>query len=327
MSYEKLMSFIELGRTKSKVRELKKETQGNSISNKWLKITIKTDPVLVEPISDFLVGVIDAGVETGARDELLFGTINGYLQKVNITQDEIEDTLLRVSTYLSELAEIFGVSGPIISSTMIDEEDWGKSWKEHFKPFTIVPGLVIAPTWEKFLPTGGESVITMDPGMAFGTGHHATTSLSLDLIRETLNGSCGLQLLDVGTGTGILGMAALLFGAADVLGIDNDPDAISAAEENVRRNSLQDHMQISLAPLSSLKEPYDIVVANIVHDVLISMADDLVRLTADNGTLILSGILAGDQVDNVINVFSAKGLLLSTKRIRQEWAAIRFEKT
>ncbi len=305
---------------------MKKHTQGNSIDNKWLKITIKTDPLLVESISDFLVGVIEAGVETGARDELLYGTVNGYLQKANITQDEVEDILLRVSTYLSELTEIFGVSGPILSSTMIDEEDWGKSWKEHFKPFTIVPGLVIAPTWEKYLPTGGESVITMDPGMAFGTGHHATTSLSLNLIRETLDASCGLQLLDVGTGTGILGMAAVLFGAEDVLGIDNDPDAVSAAEENVRRNSLQDHMQISLAPLSSLKEQYDIVVANIVHDILISMSDDLVRLTADDGTLILSGILAGDQVENIISVFAAKGLLPSAQRSRQEWAAIRFEK-
>lgn len=308
------------------MRELKKHTQGNSIDNKWLKITIKTDPLLVEPISDFLVGVIEAGVETGARDELLYGTVNGYLQKANHNQDEVDDILAQVTQYLAELAEIFGVPKPALSSTMIDEEDWGKSWKEHFKPFTIVPGLVIAPTWEKYLPTGGESVITMDPGMAFGTGHHATTSLSLDLIRETLDGSSGLQVLDVGTGTGILGMAAVLFGAGDVLGIDNDPEAVSAAEQNVRRNSMQDQMQISLAPLASLKEPYDIVVANIVHDVLIIMADDLARLTADGGTLILSGILAGEQVENIIKVFVAKGLLPSGQRSRQEWAALRFEK-
>ncbi len=123
---------------------------------------------------------------------------------------------------------------------MIDEEDWGKNWKDHFKPFTIVPGLVIAPTWEEYQPAAGEAVITMDPGMAFGTGHHATTSLSLELIRRTLVENGGQRLLDVGTGTGILGMAALLFGAKDVLGLDNDPEAVSAAEENVRRNSLQD---------------------------------------------------------------------------------------
>jgi ribosomal protein L11 methyltransferase len=166
----------------------------------------------------------------------------------------------------------------------------------------------------------------MDPGMAFGTGHHATTSLSLDFIRETLSGKAGLRLLDVGTGTGILGMAAVLFGAEAVLGIDNDPEAVSAAEENVRRNSLQDHMQISLAPLSSLEEPYEVVVANIVHDVLISMSGDLARLTAAGGALILSGILTGEQVANIIRVFTSNGFQLSGQESRQEWSALRFMK-
>ncbi|MGB3224516.1 MAG: 50S ribosomal protein L11 methyltransferase [Desulforhopalus sp.] len=299
----------------------------DKINNKWLKITIKTDPLLVEPISDFLEGVIEAGVETGARDELLYGTVNGYLQKSNLDQTEIDRILSQVSSYLAELAVIFGVSEPILSSTMIEEEDWGKNWKEHFKPFAIVPGLVIAPTWEEYQPTAGEAVITMDPGMAFGTGHHATTSLSLNFLRETLADSDGsLRVLDVGTGTGILGMAAVLFGAGEVLGIDNDPEAVSAAEENVHRNSLQDRMQISLAPLDSLEEPYEIVVANIVHDVLIGMADDLTRLTADGGTLILSGILAGDQVENITNVFKAKEFRLSGQGNRDEWSALCFGK-
>jgi len=305
---------------------LKKHAQGNGIDNKWLKITIKTDPLLVEPISDFLIGIIEAGVETGARDELLYGTVNGYLQKENLNPAEVDTILRRVSTHLAELADIFRVPMPTLSSSMIDEEDWGKNWKEHFKPFTIVPGLVIAPTWEEYQPNDGEVVITMDPGMAFGTGHHATTSLSLEFIRETLANKSGLTLLDVGTGTGILGMAAVLFGAGAVLGIDNDPEAVSAAKENVRRNALQESMQVSLAPLASLTEPYGIVVANIVHDVLIGMADELAQLLAVDGTLILSGILAGEQVENIISVFTAKGLQLSEQKIREEWAALRFSK-
>ncbi len=296
------------------------------IDSKWLKITIQTDPLLVEPISDFLVGVIEAGVETGAPDESLYGTVNGYLQKANPDRQEIDDILGRVSTHLEDLAQIFNVATPTLSSTLIDEEDWGKNWKKHFKPFAIVPGLVIAPTWEQYLPAAGEAVITMDPGMAFGTGHHATTSLSLHFIAKTLAGTSGLRLLDVGTGTGILGMAALLFGAKDVLGIDNDPEAVSAAEENVRRNSLQDRMKISLASLSSLAGPYDIVVANIVHDVLIGMADELAKVTAAGGTLILSGILAGEQVANIRAVFTAKEFQLSGQEIRQEWAALCFVK-
>ena len=294
--------------------------------NRWLKITIKTDPLLVESISDYLVGVIDAGVETGARDELLYGTVNGYIQQANLQADEVDTLLGQVSAYLDGLAEIFSVAKPDLSSTMIDEEDWGKSWKEHFRPFAIVPGLVIAPTWEEYQPAAGETVITMDPGMAFGTGHHATTSLSLELIQRALAENSGQRLLDVGTGTGILGMAAVLFGARDVLGLDNDPEAIAAAEENVRRNSLQDQMRISLAPLSSLEQPYGIVVANIVHDVLISMADDLTRLTARGGTLILSGILAGEQAAHIREVFTAKGLQLSGEKSCQEWAALSFDR-
>ncbi len=294
--------------------------------NRWLKITIKTDPLLVEPISDYLVGVIDAGVETGARDELLYGTVNGYIQQANLQANEVDAILDQVSAYLGGLAEIFSVAKPDLSSTMIDEEDWGKSWKDHFRPFTIVPGLVIAPTWEEYQPAAGESLITMDPGMAFGTGHHATTSLSVEFIHRTLAENSGQRLLDVGTGTGILGMAAVLFGARDVLGLDNDPEAIAAAEENVRRNSLQDHMQVRLAPLSSLEQPYGIVVANIVHDVLISMADDLTRLTANGGTLILSGILAGEQAAHIREVFTAKGLQLSGEKRCQEWAALSFDR-
>jgi ribosomal protein L11 methyltransferase len=299
---------------------------GQMSKNSWLKITIKTDPLLVESISDYLVGVLEAGVETGARDELLYGTVNGYIEKVNLQQVEVAQILTKVSAYLEELAEIFHVPKPILSSSMIDEEDWGKSWKEHFKPFAIVPGLVIAPTWEEYRPAAGEAVIVMDPGMAFGTGHHATTSLSVNFIRQTLAECTCQRLLDVGTGTGILGMAALLFGAASVLGIDNDPEAVVAAEQNVRRNVLQDRMQVSLAPLSSLHDPFAIVVANIVHDVLIGMADELGRLTAGGGTLILAGILAGEQAGNIIDVFTAQGFYLSGEERRQEWTAFRFKK-
>lgn len=293
--------------------------------NKWLKVTIRTNPILVESISDFLVGIIEAGVETGARDELLYGTVNGYIKKANLSRYEKDDIIQKITVYLAELAKVFDVAMPTLSTSIIEEEDWGKSWKEHFKPFAIVPGLVIAPTWAPS-PESGESVITMDPGMAFGTGHHATTSLCLECIRETLTGTTGIRLLDVGTGTGILGMAALLFGAERVLAIDNDREAVRVAEKNVGMNLLGERMGVSLTPLSSLVKPYEVVVANIVHDVLVDMADDLVRLTLEGGTLILSGILAGTQVDNIQTVFIGRGFRLLSQKRRQEWAALRFRK-
>ena len=294
-----------------------------TLKKKWLKITIRADPVLVEPISDFLMGIIGAGVETGAIDEESYGTVNGYVEQADLNQVEIENILSKVSSYLVELASLFAVSEPDFSSTIIVEEDWGKSWKEHFKPFAIVPGLVISPIWEEYKPLPGELLIEMDPGMAFGTGHHATTSLSLGFIKEVLLFSDSSQrLLDVGTGTGILGMAAVLLGAGEVLGIDNDPDAVAAAKENVVRNRLHGSMQVTLAPLATLEGSFQIVVANIIHDVLVAMLADLTRLTADNGVLILSGILVGEQVENVATLFTEAGFFLRKKEVSGEWAAL-----
>jgi len=292
--------------------------------NRWLKFTIACNPLLVEPIGDFLVGVLEAGVETGAADEADFGTLSCYLGKANPEPQEVADTIARLSTHLEHLAEVFKVEVPILTTTFFEEEDWSSTWKEHFKPFVIIPGLVIAPTWEQYAAQPGEAVITMDPGMAFGTGHHATTSLSLELLHRTLNTGSAMHVLDVGTGTGILGMAALLFGAKSCLGLDNDPEAVSAAVENVRRNHLDDRMQVSLQPLGEQTGCYQVVVANIVHDVLLDLAPDLTRLTDGGGYLILSGILAGEQVASIENHFSARGFTLLDRQTRQEWAALRF---
>lgn len=292
--------------------------------NRWLKIIIETEPVLVEPISDFLVGVIGAGVETGAVDEPNFGTITCYLEKANPEAEEVTATIAGISTHLTELAEVFAVPVPTLTASFFEEEDWGATWKEHFKPFAIVPGLVIAPTWEEYRPAPGEAVIIMDPGMAFGTGHHATTTLSLELLQRSLRGGRGMRVLDVGTGTGILGMAALLFGASGALGIDNDPEAIAAASENARRNGLGERMQVTATPLGELSGRYRVVVANIVHDVLLDLAEDLIRLTEPGGFLILSGILVGDQVASIRSFFAGKGFTLLDQEERKEWAALRF---
>ena len=295
-------------------------------TKKWLQVTVTADPALIEPVSDFLIGILGAGVEAAAIDEPDYGTINGYIQDPDPNPAEVKRVLAQVSSYLVELKDIFNVPAPQLNSKIIEDEDWGRSWKEHFKPFAIVPGLVIVPTWEEYVPKPDEAVITMDPGMAFGTGHHATTSLTLEFIRESLKGTTGKQLLDVGTGTGILGMAGLLFNAGNVQAIDNDSDAVKAATENVFFNGMQNKMDVSLAPLSEIADTYDVVIANIVHDVLVSMADDLVRLTEKGGFLILSGLLAETQVGNIREVFCGKGLKLAGEKVRGEWAAVRFVK-
>lgn len=292
----------------------------------WLKISITADPALTDAIEDFLVGISDAGVELAADQTGVTTLIHGYFDKTQKDEAEIERILHQLTGYLLELAEIFEVAVPATTTAFIDDEDWSATWKEHFKPFAIIPGLVIAPTWEEYAAKEGEQVIVMDPGMAFGTGHHATTSLSLQLLREALAGRTDSSVLDVGTGTGILGMAAALFGASKVVAIDNDPEAVSAAGENVVRNNLQRIMEVDITPLSSLTGPFSLVVANIVHDVLLALAPDLGRLTAAGGRLILSGILAGPQVANIVACFTNLGFSLIRQEQKKEWAALLFTK-
>ncbi|HKJ64274.1 MAG TPA: 50S ribosomal protein L11 methyltransferase, partial [Desulfopila sp.] len=217
---------------------------------RWLKLTLITEPVLAEPIADFFVGIIDAGVEIGVDDSHGVKTVTAYVEKENPTTEETERILLQVQSHVAELAAIFGIDSPKITWEVIEEEDWSKNWKEHFTPFKVAEGLVIAPTWEKYSPADREKVIVMDPGMAFGTGHHATTSLVLDLLGQVIATNDGEHtVLDVGTGTGILGMAAALFGARCVYAIDNDPVAVAAAVKNIQQNGLAAVMRADETPL------------------------------------------------------------------------------
>lgn len=293
----------------------------------WLKAQVKMNPVLEEAVVDFLVGVMGAGVEqavdTGGPD-LYF---NVYLQDQSPDEQSQKQLQHKIESYLTEMAGIYQVEQPRINWELLEDQDWSSNWKVHFKPFVITPGLVIAPTWEQYTAEKEEQVIVMDPGMAFGTGHHATTSLSLDFIRKILSKNRGSSVLDVGTGTGILGMGAALFGAERVLGIDNDPEAVRAATENVLLNSLNSTMEVALTPLQNIQENFSLIVANIIHDVLLTMNRDFNKLLKENGNLVLSGILHGEQEENILRVFEKNGFICESRAQLAEWAALHLRKT
>lgn len=293
---------------------------------KWLKISITTDPRLVDCISDYLVGIHGAGVEMSAEDEQPTGIITSFIEKENISEPEAVALTTQISGFLAEMASIFNTAVPSLNWEFIEEEDWGKNWKQHFVPFQIVPGLVIAPTWENYLKKDDELVIEMDPGMAFGTGHHATTSLSLGFIQEVTNQKTTKTVLDVGCGTAILTMAAVLFGAHHAVGIDNCQDAVNAATENVAHNNLQEKIDIAITPLDHIEGSFDIVVANIIHDVLASMSSQLTAKTKSGGYLILSGVLAEQQADSIAGIFTEKGFSLLNQKSEGEWAALLLQK-
>ena len=292
----------------------------------WVKMSIVTVPVLVESISDYLVGIHDAGVEMAAEEEKPTGTITSFIKKTNLSQEEAEVIISQVSTFLAEMSSIFNVDQPTLSWEFIEEEDWGKNWKIHFKPFQIIPGFVISPTWETYVPKEDELMIEMDPGMAFGTGHHATTSLSLGFIKQVTDKAKTQSVLDVGCGTGILTMAAALFGAEHALGIDNCPDAVDASAKNVLHNNLQTIIDIAITPLDQITDSYDIVVANIIHDVLAEMSPELTAKTKTGGFLILSGVLAEEQADSIGRIFTKLGFTVLEQKSEGDWAALLLQK-
>ncbi len=297
-----------------------------SNEKKRLQLTIICATSLTDAISDYLVGVLGAGVEVGVEDQLLEHTLHAYLEQENPSDADIAAIAGQVRGYLDELADIFGTLPPRLLTAVLADEDWSSNWKKHFRPFAVTPGLVIKPTWESYQPAAGEQVIEMDPGMAFGTGHHATTSLCLDFLR-TLLAEGERTVLDVGTGTGILAMAAALFGAKSVLAIDNDPEAVAAAAENVHHNGLAERVAVEITPLEELGASYSLVVANIIHDALLQMAPTLGRLTAAGGSLVLSGLLREGQADNIAGVYAQTGFRLAGRKERGEWAALHLVKS
>ena len=174
----------------------------------------------------------------------------------------------------------------------IDEEDWAESWKVFFKPFQVSRDLIIKPSWESVSTEPGTMVIDIDPGMAFGTGTHPTTVLCLRLIRRFMIE--GGALLDVGTGSGILAIAAAKYGAGSIVAVDTDAAALEIAAENLVRNGIEP--ECCRTVLSHLVDGvtgcFDIVVANILTDVILELLVDLHRVLEPGGIFICSGIIA-----------------------------------
>lgn len=209
-----------------------------------------------------------------------------------------------------------GIEGASLESRPFEAVDWATHWKQHFHPIGFGP-LWIVPTWLE-PPPEAVHVLRIDPGMAFGTGLHATTAMCLERIvaRSPVE-----AVLDVGTGTGILGMAALLLGAERALATDNDPEALAVAKENAELNALAERLGLTDADPGDLAERFPLVVANILAGPLVEMAPRLAGTVAPGGRLVLSGILA-EQGDEVVQAYLAAGLVEPVVYRQAEWVCI-----
>lgn len=208
-----------------------------------------------------------------------------------------------------------------ISTGATPDDDWLRLWKEGFEPVAIGSRLVVFPSWKRELLASypDRLAIEIDPGMAFGTGTHETTRLCLEWLDANW---CGSSVVDVGTGTGILAMAAaLLEPESRVVAVDVDPVAIDVATQNATINHVQDRIDFHVGGPESVAGVFDVVLANLTADVILAVAGALVALARPGGLLVLSGILA-EQADWLTTDLCALGLVMEERRASGEWIAL-----
>ncbi len=208
-----------------------------------------------------------------------------------------------------------------ISYRELDEEDWAHAWKAYFKPQKIGSRIVVKPTWRKYQAAADDIVIELDPGMAFGTGTHPTTALCISMIEKYLGQ--GDSFLDVGTGSGILMIAAAKLGAGKLCGIDKDEVAVEVAGNNLKLNQIDpDCYRLAAGNLvAEISESYQFVVANIFSHVILELLQDIKGVLEVNGMLVCSGIIAGNQ-QSVISEMERIGFGILDRKTREEWVAI-----
>ena len=300
---------------------------------------------MTEAVGAYLTDMSSGGIEISSSEEdrindknntVTFEKITVYIPIGPTESDKkaVSKKINELRQFLANLSLIFtDCSSPRFNTEVIMEEDWGKIWKSFFSTFQVTPKLTIKPSWEEAEEQSLEAneenvVIEMDPGLAFGTGHHASTQLALFLLEQLFQNNKEelVNVLDVGTGSGILAMGCGLYGAKNVLAIDNDPDAVETAGENIIRNRLAHIVTVSGQDVVSIQSCFDLLVANITHDPLAEMAKLLTGLLIPKGYLILSGILKGDQENSIRGIYTRQGLNFIKVLTKDEWAALQFQK-
>jgi ribosomal protein L11 methyltransferase len=209
--------------------------------------------------------------------------------------------------------------------SVVHEADWAHAWKAHFPVLRLGQRLVIKPTWRRHRRRAGDVVLALDPGMAFGTGLHPTTRLCLTGIERWADAGrvSGASVLDVGCGSGILLIAAGLFGGSPLVGVDTDPIAVEASAANARRNRVA--VEVRQGSLPSRSGPFDLVVANLIASLLIDLAGELAAEVRPGGRLLASGIFI-DREAAVLERLQGVGLRFIERAVEGEWVALELER-
>lgn len=234
-----------------------------------------------------------------------------YLEDTLEGLEKMEDIFREIEILPIEKVEIKSVC----------DEDWKNLWKKYFKPVKISDRIVVKPTWEAYVAQKGDLVIEIDPGMAFGTGSHPTTTLCIRLLEKYLMPGRD-RVLDMGCGSGILSIGAALLGAKEVLGVEIDPQACRVAEENVKQNGFDKVIKVVNGNLTQgLDYTANITVANLMADLVMQLSKDIGKHLVKNGIYISSGILV-DKKEQVVSAIKACGFEILEIVEEDEWCAI-----
>jgi ribosomal protein L11 methyltransferase len=287
----------------------------------WMVLSLLIPKALAEPMSNFLMEQGATGIE-----EVEENVDRARLKSYFLQNGKEKETLRALQRYLRSLRNLEPKASRIrMETASIPEQDWGENWKKFFKPIRVGSRFIVKPPWARIRLKKGEIAIEINPGMAFGTGTHPTTQLCMEALEKRLK-KRGLSVLDVGTGSGILSIAACRLGAAEVWGMDIDPVAVEIARENVSQNGVSQQVKILKARIGEIHKKFDLVVANIdfrnLKRARITMRNHLKK----SGFLILSGILDKEE-ERLCQLYLRSGELQWVETIRQgEWVCLILQK-
>jgi ribosomal protein L11 methyltransferase len=290
----------------------------------WVALTLLIPQEFLEPVSNFLMEQGATGLEEEIREDSKEIVLKTYFPRDGRERRAIAG----LHRYMRSLSTLFSRKVSYrLSSAVIPEQDWGENWKQFFKPVRIGSTLVVYPPWEKARLKKGQIPVEITPGMAFGTGTHATTQLCIEALEKRVRRRRGTTVLDVGTGSGILSIVAAKLGVQEVWGIDTDPVAVEVARENVEKNGVKAQVRIRRGDVGRIQKTFDCVVANIDFKGLKRLKGPLIRRLNDKGFLILSGILKEEQDRIRHDYLKTRVLRVVEMKHREEWACLVFKRT
>ena len=295
----------------------------------WIEISLQADGEAAEAIAELLqrfghqgVSIEQLGIMPDSWDDGEVPPAENLMIRAYLPDDDrLPAAKEQLETALGHMSLMYPMPKPIYRK--VQETDWAEAWKVHYHPVRLGRNILIRPRWIEVETKPEDIVLSLDPGMAFGTGTHPTTQLCLEALEDVV--THGIRVLDLGSGSGILSVAAAKLGAVEVLAVDNDPVAAKVSTENAEYNGVTDKITSQTGSLDTVLHSarrFDLVVVNILARIIIAMcAEGLGQTVRPGGTAIFSGIIQ-DQADDVETALRSTGLEPYKRRIQGDWVAI-----